>query len=198
MKRISLAFVVLLVVLSAGVLAASQVFSVNDGDYITLPWGRVEFHNNELHVVSTVNDPAGLSFRGGDGSKVSYKPSDGIETVLLQLRRMRNGDGEFYFGALNRAEYDRTGNGDRAMKEIATFNVTGVEFRVPVKFSAGVAVGAAGGSTTDTMWAPSGLVFTQQQDDGNFVTYRVTRPYDKSASPCAMWSAWTGYIGGCQ
>jgi len=45
------------------------------------------------------------------------------------------------------------------------------------------------------MWAPSGLFFTQQQADGNFVTYRITTPFDKSANPKAVWSAWTGFIG---
>jgi hypothetical protein len=50
------------------------------------------------------------------------------------------------------------------------------------------------GSRPDTMWAPTGRTFTQQQDDGNFVTYSVDHPFDKSANPVALWSAWTGKL----
>jgi len=45
------------------------------------------------------------------------------------------------------------------------------------------------------MWSPDGLKFTQQQNDGNFVTYEVDVPFDIGANPIAKWSAWTGFIG---
>lgn len=60
--------------------------------------------------------------------------------------------------------------------------------------SLSVWLGGGGTSRADTMWAPNGLSFTQQQDDGNFVTYSVTRAFDKTANPKAIWSAWTGPI----
>jgi hypothetical protein len=165
----------------------SRQMTLADGDYFELPWGRAEWHNNELHLVSSVNDPAGISFRGANGCKVSWKDSAGNEKALLQLRQKANGDGEYYLGAYSEAEFQRTHNLDRAMIEVATISPGGIEFRVPVKFSAG------GGVVTDTMWAPSGLYFTQQQADGNFVTYRALAPFDK-ANAQPVWSAWGGLI----
>jgi hypothetical protein len=50
------------------------------------------------------------------------------------------------------------------------------------------------GARTDTIWAPDGLTFTQQQSDGNVVSYVVSRPFDKGANPKALWSSWTGKL----
>ena len=44
------------------------------------------------------------------------------------------------------------------------------------------------------MWSVDGMHFTQQQDDGNFVTYHVDQAFNMSANPRAVWSAWTGKI----
>lgn len=64
-----------------------------------------------------------------------------------------------------------------------------IEFKVPIR-----APNLAGGGVTDTMWAPDGRTFTQQQSDGNFVTYTASAPWSK-ANATAVWSAWTGKIG---
>lgn len=167
----------------------SRQMTLADGDYFELPWGRAEWHNNELHLVTSVNDPAGISFRGANGCKVSWKNAAGEEKALLQLRQDRDGNGEYYIGAVDQGVLAATGNLDRAMIELATLSPKGIEFRVPVKFSAGGGVG----KITDTMWAPNGLFFTQQQDDGNFVTYAASAPYSK-ANATPVWSAWTGKI----
>jgi hypothetical protein len=49
------------------------------------------------------------------------------------------------------------------------------------------------GGVTDTMWAPDGMCFTQQQADGNFVTYHASAPWSKAHAK-AVWSAWTGKL----
>lgn len=181
----------------------AQRMVLQDGDYFELPWGRIVFHNNELHIETHVNDPAGISYLGADGCKMSWKDSAGQEKVLFQMRRNAKGEGEFYFAAFSQARYDemiaRGGAWaakalDLAMVELATINPDGCELRVPLKCSAGVAGGANVLGVPDTMWAPTGLFFTQQQTDGNFVTYKVDVPFDKSANPVALWSAFGGFI----
>jgi hypothetical protein len=174
----------------------SKLFEAQDGDYIQLPWAKFVFHNNEWHVDGRgVNDPTGGSFLGGNGCKLSWKNEQGEEMVLFQMRRNQDNDGEYYFGALNQAKYQELlAKGDQnaldhAMIEVATINPKGIEFRVPVKFSAG-ALGLIG-INNDTIWSPDGLSFTQQQNDKNFVTYKVDRPYDKTANPVALWASGT-------
>jgi hypothetical protein len=162
----------------------AQLFVANDGDYVQLPWGVVEFHNNELHLKTSVNDPAGLSFRGADGCKVSWKDDNGREKALLQLRRNPQNNGEFYFGCLDEARYAQlVARGDsnaldHAMIEVFTLSATQAEFRVPVKLSAG-ATGSLQG-VTDTLWSPDGMWFVQQQTDGNFVKYGAVTPFQKA------------------
>lgn len=46
---------------------------------------------------------------------------------------------------------------------------------------------------TSRMWSGDGLYMTQQQEDGNFVTYRLHEPFNESQA-VAVWSAWTGKI----
>lgn len=162
----------------------SRQMELQDGDYFALPWGRVEYHNNELHVVTTVDDPAGISYVGADGCKMSWKDKDGNEKVLLQMRQNAVGDGEFYLGALSVARHlwarahNLSNALDYAMLEVATLNPDRVEFRVPVKFSAGVVGGAT--SSGDTLWSIDGRFFVQIQGDGNFVKYRALAPFDKA------------------
>lgn len=178
----------------------SQVFSAREGDTIALPWGEIELHNNEVHIRSNVADPPGVSFHGyGDCKslgKVSFK-MDGKETVLIQGKRTEDGSGEVYLGVLDANILQQTGSLDRAMVEAVNITARGIEFRVPVGFSAGVTRGGVvttPSGAVDTMWAPDGLSFTQQQTDQNFVTYVVTSPYDKGANPRAIWSALTGKL----
>lgn len=163
---------------------AQQIFNAHDGDYISLPWGRIVFHNNEWHLETDKNDPAGISFIGGDGAKISWKDGAGREKALLQLRRNQYNNGEFYLGCLDEARFNQlVAQGDpnpldHAMIEVATVTTTGVEFRVPVKLSAG-AIGPITG-VSDTLWSPDGMWFTQQQTDGNLVKYKATIPFSKA------------------
>ena len=149
----------------------SRLLTASDGDYIQLPWGELIFHNNEWHLRTSVNDPAGVSFIGADGSKISWKDKDGNEKVLFQLRQNPKGDGEFYFGTLSMAVLHQTGNLDRAMIEVATINPDGVEFRVPVKFSAGSAGVGSGSGEPSAIVSPGRRYRAEMQPDGNFVIY---------------------------
>lgn len=69
-----------------------------------------------------------------------------------------------------------------------TPQASSIEFLVPIKGPAPTPAGV-----TDTMWSPDGMSFTQQQSDGNFVTYGASVPFSK-ANVRALWSAWTGFI----
>lgn len=78
---------------------------------------------------------------------------------------------------------------DRDMVRVLSATASGVQFHVPVQ-------GAGGGAgPVQRMWSSDGTYFTQQQDDGNFVSYAVDVPFDIGANPRALWSAWTGKIG---
>lgn len=167
---------------------AQRQMVLQDGDFFELPWGRVVFHNNELHIETFVGDAAGVSFIGATNCKLSWKDSAGQEKVLLEMRQNAKGDGEFYIGGFSQAVYNemiaRGGAWadkalDQAMVELATINPDGCELRVPLRCSAGL-VGAGSAGITDTIWAPDGRSFTQQQSDGNFVTYFTTVPFSKA------------------
>ena len=80
------------------------------------------------------------------------------------------------------------GSTDADIDRVFTISRKGVRFTVP-----------GGGAGFDArqvrrMWSNDGLFFTQQQDDGNFVSYRVNSPFNIGAAPVALWSAWTGRI----
>jgi hypothetical protein len=173
----------------------SKLFDAQDGDVITLPWGTVELHNNEVHIRSNVADPPGVSFHGyGDCrslGKVSFK-INGREMVLIQGKsRDDNGGGEIYVGVLDEARFREleargdTNALDHAMIEVMNIQAHQIEFKTAVKFPGGAA------AVNDTIWAPDGLSFTQQQADRNFVTYKVDRPFDKGANPVALWASGT-------
>ena len=86
--------------------------------------------------------------------------------------------------------HDSEGSNDADVDRVFTISRKGVRFTVP-----GGGEGGFDDRRVQRMWSSDGLFFTQQQDDGNFVSYRVNRPYDITANPCALWSAWTGKIG---
>ena len=141
------------------------------------------------------NDPVKLRFGGWDdpGSEyvatLSFDVLEGDEDV--PVRREQG-----YIGFLLDPDpcidlflQQRAGESeDRTMVRVARFSAARIELLVPV---AGFA--AASGGITDTMWAPDGSAFTQQQSDGNFVTYKATVPFSKD-NVKAVWSAWTGKL----
>lgn len=54
--------------------------------------------------------------------------------------------------------------------------------------------GISGGSAyPSAMWSSDGHYVTQQQDDGNFVTYYLMRAFDRSQF-LPVWSAWSGKL----
>lgn len=70
----------------------------------------------------------------------------------------------------------------------------GLELFVPLNAYAGgpATQMVTTGLMPDTMWAPNGKAFTQQQDDGNFVTYVTDVPFSKDpAHARAIWSSGT-------
>lgn len=85
---------------------------------------------------------------------------------------------------------------DEDQKKVVEFRPDEIEFRVPIKapnFTGGG--GAPSEQLVGRMWAPNGLSFTQQQSDGNFVTYLTQVPFNiASTNVKAVWSAWTGPI----
>ena len=168
----------------------TKLFDALDGDYGQLPWGRLEYHNNEIHIVTDRGDAAGLSFRGATNSKVSWKDAGGSEKVLLILRENAKGQGEFYFGCFSPQKYAEMvakGGGwaekalDLAMIELATLNPDGLEVRVPVKFSAGTvggAVPAASGGVSNKIVSPDGRLELdiQNADAPGLVVYMDGKP----------------------
>lgn len=162
--------------------------------------GYLVMEGNELSIGSKLNDPpkvrltAPVYATGGGGGCVSYNRSIregavcfGNEQQEMALDRVEQAEDVRGQNSLkaerNFLLNDGSGSGDSAMKKPLAF-VWNAVTRLLLNFG--------GSSRTDTMWANDGLHFTQQQSDGNFVTYVIDRPFDKSANPRALWSAWTG------
>ena len=165
--------------------------------------GYLLMDGNELTVGSKIDDPpkvrltSPLTEHGGGGGCISYNASrtegrvclgqDQLEMALDRVEQAEDVRGQV--GNLkaerNFLLNDGSGAGDNAMRKPFAFIWNAVTRML---------LNMAGGSRTDTMWAPGGLTFTQQQEDGNFVTYKVDRPYDKGANPIPLWSAWTGKL----
>lgn len=79
--------------------------------------------------------------------------------------------------------------GDATQIKVMEIRGTEVEFKVPVKLSAGV----SGLNAGDRMTSSNGRFVTIQQNDGNFVTYDAQ--LGPIGSPdAAIWSAWGGKI----
>lgn len=178
-----------------------------------MPWGYIDVVTNEVSIVSTVEDPPKVRLgatAGGSLGCLSFNRvrADGNqdEVALLQgkiderYRSVAEGGsaqqtelvGEFRFDI---KKPQRNGETD----DKATIPVLQLQHDRIVchrmLVNANGAPLAGGSSYANDMWSPNGLMVTQQQDDGNFVTYRLSRPYDKGASPVAVWSAWSGPTG---
>jgi hypothetical protein len=127
--------------------------------------------------------------------QISFKQSEDEHDVVDGRR-----GGEFYLGLKT------PGSGSTDQAQVKIFNAVppdpqrgfagGIFCDVPVFAPNLGSGGGSGGFDIVRMWAPDGLHFTQQQSDGNFVTYRTRVPYSIAPQDVtAVWSAWTGRIG---
>lgn len=164
--------------------------------------GFIIADGNELTIGSKIDDPpklrltAPLTTHGGGGGAISANFHNGSGAVdghgQVEMGMIRFEQAEDVRGQasnpkceINFLLNDGSGVGDSSMRKPLAF-IWNLVTRTLLYL---------GGNLTDTMWSPSGLTFTQQQDDGNFVTYQVSIPFNKGANPHAVWSAWTGFIG---
>ena len=166
--------------------------------------GYLAMEGNELTVGSKIDDPpkvrltAPIYPKGGGGGCISYNASYftgqvcfGSQQLEMGLDRVEQaedvrGDQGNLKAERNFLLNDGSSSKDSAMKKPLAF-VWNAITRLFLNLG-------GGDSRPDTMWAPDGLSFTQQQNDKNFVTYEVDQPFDKGANPRALWSAWTGKI----
>lgn len=155
-------------------------------------WGWIgTYDDNEIEIVSTISDPPKVRLAVQAG-----KVESNLGGVTFNIRR-DDGRHEEYGYIMGRLTADKQagaiyfatrGPGDSQAKERAYLDHTGAYFRVPM-------IGSSAVGVTDTMWAPGGLSFTQQQADGNFVTYVTSVPFSKAGEHVkAVWSAWTGRL----
>lgn len=158
--------------------------------------GKLIFNGNELKVVSLISlgDAAFMKVvspyvegeSGGGGGFSIDVGDEGRNIPLVELLgAMYQGGAEAKLVVLKKGAGMNPEDGD--YMTVMEFTSEGLEFKVPVK---GL---GAGGGITDTMWSPDGMSFTQQQSDGNFVTYGASVPFSKT-NVMALWSAWTGFI----
>lgn len=54
-------------------------------------------------------------------------------------------------------------------------------------------ISGAGSAYPNAMWSGDGHYVTQQQDDGNFVTYYLVHPFDRSQF-LPVWASWFGKL----
>ena len=171
----------------------SKLFDAHAGDYVQLDQGLLDFEGNELHLKTAYNDPPAVSFHNDFGDslgKLSGK-HNGEEQVLVQFKRNAAG-GEFYLGVLDQAKYvDLQAKGDpkaldHAMIEAMNVSAAGIEFRLPVKFSAGQATPTPGPLDPPTngvqLGTLDGRYIVADQSDGNLVVY------DRGI---AVWDRWS-------
>jgi hypothetical protein len=162
----------------------TKLRDAHDGDYDQLDKGTVEYKQNEVHVRTSYDDPAGVSLHNDYGNslgKLSGKHK-GEEHDLVQFKRNAKG-GEIYVGVLDQAKYEAlVAQGDpkaldHAMIEVMNVQPDGIEFRVPVKYSAGTSTSGPQQITTK-----DGRYLCVEQNDGNFVVY------DKGVP---VWDRWS-------
>lgn len=139
--------VTLLCALAGGLLACAQIAPIRAPaptpaagcNPIVLPWGRIEFGNNEVSIISQVDDPPALRLAspgpGGSLGKISFNRlrPDGKqeELVLLQGKADHRypGTGEV---TIHVKGPSMIGAGDAAMVEVVVLRFDHVEFTVPV------------------------------------------------------------------
>ena len=160
--------------------------------------GFIGFDGNELIIGSKVDDPAKVRLtapmteHGGGGGVISFnfhrdfnRAVDGHEQCEMGMIRVEQADDVRGQVGNPKAELNFMlndgGTQDSNMRKPLAFVWNAITRSLLSLF---------GGSASDTIWAPGGLYFTQQQDDGVLVKYRVDRPFDKAANPRALW--WDG------
>lgn len=170
--------------------------------------------DNETSLVSTKNDPPkhrqGVQRPSGSGWGRSMgchswnwvRPDREEEEIALLQGKVEGSDEyphdpdvRYPFEALAgelRLDLRAPGDAsDHGMKPVFRMFHDHVRFAVPVSapnFGAGVP-----DTSICRMWAPDGMTFTQQQSDGNFVSYRASTPFS-IANATPLWSAWTGKL----
>lgn len=166
-----------------------------------IPWGYLDVGTNEISIVSTVKDPPKVRL-GADagGSLGCFSFNRGThEVVLLQGKideryrsvadegtspRPTELVGELRVDLLRPRRPGDTD--DSQMVPVLTLRHDGVTCHVPgLVAQAEPRVGA--------MWSEDGLFVTQQQSDGNFVSYELARPFDRGRFR-ALWSSWGGKV----
>ena len=185
--------VVVFVLSLGGLLAQPSGFSFG------LPHGYFRsIGDNETSLVSTKDDPPkhrqGLKWQEGWGRSLGaqsfnhVRPNGTEDEIVLIQGKM---DDRFAFGPEAAGEWRLDikapgPNVDANMRGVMNAFHDKIQFNVPI--SAPNLQG--GGTVPNFMDSPNGCFRTQQQDDGNFVTY------DKCRGPqwIAVWSAWTGRI----
>ena len=139
MKRFfSVAGLVLLLGISAGAQSLPAPHPAPDTKHrILLPWGYIEASNNEVSIVSLVDDPPGLRLASVTGSlgKLSFNllRADGVQEELVliqgkQDRRFANAFGGEITIHLRQPFVD----GDAAMTEVLTLRHDLIILHVPV------------------------------------------------------------------
>jgi len=160
----------------------SEILNAHPGDYIQLQQGVFQFEANEVHLRTSYDDPPGVSLHNDYGNslgKLSGK-HNGEEQVLLQMKRVPGKGGEFYLGVLDQAKYQALqAQGDpqaldHAMIEAINVKPDGIEFRLPVRHSAGVVNGPSG-TTPQQFTSHDQRYLCVEQGDGNLVVYDQQR-----------------------
>ncbi len=151
------------------------------GDNETALDGQPGFDDPVKHRMgATISRVYGIL--SGDRLGISRK-----ECTMLQFRENDRHPGQD--GGQFRFFAQRPGTEDDAnMIPLLDLDTDKAVFHVPVE-----GLGGGGGAYPDSMWSPDGLFVTQQQSDGNFVSYELARPFDRGRFR-ALWSSWGGKV----
>ncbi len=163
-----------------------------------MPWGYIEINTNEVSIVSTVEDPPKVrmgAVAGGSLGCLSFNHvrPDGVqeEVALMQgkiderFRSATDGGTGQQTELVGEVRFDIKGplrgqTDDKATVAVMQLQHDRIVVHKPLVDPQGNAYGGGeGGGIISDIWAPNGLGVTQMNPDGNFVTYRLERPFDK-------------------
>ena len=143
---------------------------------VETPLGRIEFCNNELTVLSTVDDPPKVRMAAPAGTATgcvsgNVLRADGVgqdEKVLLILKEQ---DGYDVF-------QQRPGTSDDAgMTRLLTLSLAGVDAKIPLP-----------SGPTPRMVSPNGRFILNVQNDGNLVMYDTHGNADETTWTPVWWT----------